>query len=84
MDAGLQIVLSGALTFGVPMLIGLRELLLLKPNRGGGGGEHVPEIIPPPPSPRADQPTRPLPACLIPNLPPRLPATGPARELEPV
>jgi hypothetical protein len=84
MDAGLQIVLSGALTFGVPILIGFRELYMLKPSGGGWSGEHVPETVPPPPSPSADQPTRPLPACLIPSLPPRLPEARPVRELEPV
>jgi hypothetical protein len=84
MDAGLWVVLSGSLTFGVPLVIGVRELLLLKPDRGGRGGEHVPQIVPPAPVPGADQPSRPLPACLIPNLPPRLSQTRPVRELEPV
>ncbi len=84
MDAGLQIVLSGTLTFGVPILIGLRELYMLKPGNGGGRGEYVPDIVPPPPTPSADQPSRPLPACLIPSLPPRMPESRPVRELEPV
>jgi len=84
MDAGLWVVLSGSLTFGVPLLIGVRELIMLKPGNDGPGGEHVPHIVPPPPSPNADQPMRPLPACLVPNLPPRLPQARPVRQLEPV
>ncbi len=83
MDAGLQIVLSGALTFGVPILIGVRELIILRPSRGGWSGDHVPDIAPVPPPPGTGAPSRPLPACLIPSLPPRPSAAKPERVLEP-
>jgi hypothetical protein len=86
MEGSLFVLLSGALTFGVPLLIGAHELLTTKPGGGGGGGRHdpVPEIVPPAPTPSLGDapPPRKLPDCLIPNLPP-LPATTRARELEP-
>jgi hypothetical protein len=84
MDAGLWVILSGSLTFGVPIVFGVRELLLLKPGRGGWSGDHQPDITPVPPTPGTDAPTKPLPACLIPSLPPRLPDAKPVRQLEPV
>ncbi len=63
-----QIVLSGCLTFGVPMLVALRELFTL--GRGGGTWRPDPK---PAPTPRPTMPptdaspyAKPLPACLIP------------------
>jgi hypothetical protein len=62
-----QVLLSGALTFGVPMLLAFRELRALRrPRRGSGwGGE--PALPPPPPPSPTEQgpPARPLPECLI-------------------
>ena len=88
LEGSLFVLLSGTLTFGVPLLIGVHELLTLKPGGGGGGGrDPAPDIVPPPPGPTLGlaPPPKPLPACLIPNLPP-LPAFARAttRELEPV
>jgi hypothetical protein len=77
MNASTFVLLSGALTYGVPLMLGVRELLILK--RGGDdrdGGEPR-QAAPRPPIPGT--PASPLPACLIPNLP----AKTPARELEP-
>jgi hypothetical protein len=75
MSPGLQIVLSGTLTFGVPLAVAVHELVTTK--RGGGWR---PERLPEP------QPRKPLPPCLIP--PPRThtpsPETSRPRELEPV
>jgi hypothetical protein len=74
MDPDTQILLSFALTFGVPIALGLRELWVLR--RGGGGGwgwrrERRP-TRPRPPSPSDGHPS-PLPDCLIPRpLPPEL------------
>ena len=73
MDADTHILLSGALTFGVPLLFAVRELVVLR--RGGGGswrGDPAPEPPPPPPS----RGTGPLPDCLIPRPLPR-PAARP-------
>jgi hypothetical protein len=74
-----QILLSGALTFGVPLAFAVRELVLLRRDRGAGGGAG-PAKAPaaPPPAPR---PAASLPDCLIPRPAPR-PAER-ARELEP-
>jgi hypothetical protein len=70
MTQAAQILLSGALTFGVPLVLAVRDLMALRRDRGGGNWPSPPET--PPPSPNAGSPTmRPtlnkeLPACLIP------------------
>ena len=74
MTQAAQILLSGALTFGVPIVLAVRDLMALRRGRGGGNWPSPPEA--PPPSPNAGSPTmrpvlRPtlhkeLPACLIP------------------
>jgi hypothetical protein len=78
-----QIVLSGCLTFGVPILFALRELLTL---RRGSGGSWRPDPHPAP-APRPTMPptgaspyAKPLPACLIPV---RQPEPQNTRVLEP-
>ncbi len=55
MRPDLQIILSGCLTFGVPLIIALRELVLLRRNNRGGWQPDPPK----PPQPK------PLPTCLI-------------------
>ncbi len=73
----LQVVLSGFLSFGIPLLIALYELRSLRRYRPGGGGWQRPA---PDPRPHPIQGgTRPLPACLVPNEQWRAPAR--AREL---
>ena len=73
MAPGIQIVLSGALTFGIPLLFAMRELRALRrPWNGPGGHTRQPDPDPPPRRP-GDQPAlKPLPACLIPNPQPSL------------
>lgn len=62
-----QVLLSGALTFGVPMVLAFRELRVLRrQGRNGGWGGEPAAPPPPPPSPvEQGPPTRPLPECLI-------------------
>ena len=67
MAPSVQALLSGALTFGVPLMLAVRELVVLRrADRGPGGGferPREPVPIPPPPGREPDLP--PLPACLI-------------------
>jgi hypothetical protein len=83
MAPGLQIVLSGALTFGVPLLFAVRELRALRrPWRGPDDRDRAPDPVPPP-DPPGDQPAlKPLPACLIPTPRPT-PTTARPRVREP-
>ena len=55
------VILSGVLTFGAPLLLAIRELVLLRrPPRGAGwSGPRSSPPEPPPP--------KPLPDCLIPR-----------------
>lgn len=79
MDGAAYVMLSGALTFGVPLALAVRELLELRRRDGGGWEGDGPQAPPPaPPPPRGEKP---LPECLIPKLPAR-PAR--MRELEEV
>lgn len=62
------VLLSGTLTFGVPLAVAIRELLTIPPSDRGGDE--------PPPEPRFRDPPRPLPDCL---LPPPMPIRAPVR-----
>ena len=53
-----QVVLSGCLTFGVPLLFAAREVMVLR--RQGRGDDRPNE----PPEPQPQQP-KPLPPCLL-------------------
>jgi hypothetical protein len=70
MTQAAQILLSGALTFGVPLVLAVRDLMTLR--RGRGGDNRPPQAETPPPPPHTGSPTlrpeprRELPACLIP------------------
>ena len=77
MDGTTFVVLSGALTFGVPLVLAMRELFELKRRDGGGWEGDGPLPSAPQPPPGSGQ--KPLPECLIPRLPAR-----PVRELEKV
>ena len=71
MNADVQALLSGAVTFGVPLMIAVRELIVLRRDRGPGGdwGNPAPPTPPPPDcEPSLPPALRPLPDCLIPNL----------------
>ncbi len=78
------VLLSGALTFGVPLWLAMRELKTLGPSGGGGRGpdEHDPEPVPPAPDkPVVETAQKPLPDCLIPKPMVHIPAPA-ERELE--
>jgi hypothetical protein len=66
MTQAAQILLSGALTFGVPLVLAVRDLMSLR--RGNGGGSWPPKPEAPPPQPNSGSPPvrKELPACLIP------------------
>ncbi len=72
MSPELQVILSGTLTFGVPLVVAVREVIVTK--RGGGWR---PERLPEP------RPVKPLPPCLLPPPPrPRAPdADAPRRRV---
>ena len=59
----IQIVLSGSLTFGVPLALAVRELFVLR--RGGNSGWSPPREEEPERGPLSPQ-TRALPSCLVP------------------
>ena len=91
MESSTQVILSGVLTFGVPLAFACRELLAARrPPRGswGGDGPPPPAPVPPPPdfSPEAFKPMKPLPDCLIPKpmALPRADSPQRTRVLEPV
>jgi hypothetical protein len=68
----MYIVLSGVVTFGVPLALAVRELVLLRRGGGGGGGgswtRDGARETPPAPRPAGNKP---LPDCLIPKVQPR-------------
>ncbi len=63
MTPGVQVVLSGTLTFGVPVLWAVRELIMLRRPRNDP--RDGPDRPPSPPRLAPDAPA--LPACLIPR-----------------
>ena len=70
MDSETFMMLSGALSFGAPLALAVRELLVLRRDGGGGGSwkrDPAPDT-PPPPAPAGNKP---LPDCLIPKPAPR-------------
>lgn len=78
------VLLSGALTFGVPLYLAMRELKTLGPSGGGGRGPDVrePEPLPPSPEqPKVETVRKPLPDCLIPKPMVQIPVPA-ERELE--
>ena len=79
LSPAVQVVLSGCLSFGIPLLIAIYELRNLRRYRGGGGGWRRPAPNPPPRP--MDNGTRPLPACLVPTPQWRAPSPSRIREL---
>lgn len=72
MESSTQVILSGILTFGIPLAFACRELITVRrPPRGSwdGDGPHTPTPVPPPPdtTPQDCAPMKPLPDCLIPK-----------------
>ena len=84
MTQAAQILLSGALTFGVPLVLAVRDLMALR--RGRDGGSWPPQAETPPPGPQSGSPAqRPnlhkeLPACLIPVRSPHMDQRARVRE----
>ena len=83
MNPGTQIILSGTLTFGVPLALAVRDLITLRRPPGGSWRPEPPEPVAPRPTGGGDS-TRPaLPECLI--IAARgMPQQTPSRHLEPV
>lgn len=87
MEASTQVILSGLLTFGVPLAFAVRELIVVRrrpPGSWGGDGPPTPTPVPPRPdsTPERTGPAKPLPECLIPK--PFADAPVRTRVLEPV
>ncbi len=80
-DGDTYMILSSALTFGVPILLGLRELALLRRETGRRGDDPGSTEPTPQPSPDADQ-LPPLPASLVDAV--RRPQAPQVRALETV
>ncbi len=59
----LFVVLSGCLTFCVPLILAVRELIILRKDKNGGGDWR--------PRPVPDAAPKPLPPCLMVPLGPR-------------
>ena len=87
MNSNTFMLLSGALSFGAPLLLAVRELVVLRRDQGGSGGSGAWRRGD---APRPKRPTggplehqRPLPPCLI-EAARGLPLASPekARELE--
>ena len=78
------VLLSGALTFGVPLVLAMRELKGLRPSGGNGRGPDADDPQPVPQGPNKPvvlTEQKPLPDCLIPK--PVIHVPEPAeRELE--
>ena len=70
----LFVLLSGCLTFGVPLILAIRELAVLRRGRNSGGGWR------PPPAPEPGP--KPLPPCLLVAFQPRPPVSEKPRVLE--
>lgn len=69
MTPATQALLSGAITFGIPLALAIRELLLLSRSGEHGPDPEPPRTLRPAPAPDDDAALPPLPACLIPSLP---------------
>ncbi len=65
MTPGTQIILSGTLTFGVPLALAVRDLIALRRPSGGSWRPEPPEPIAPPPSGGGGSARPALPQCLI-------------------
>ena len=84
-SSGLYVTCSIAITWGVPALIGVRDLMTMRPSKPGRpDGDVEPTLLPSvPPMGLPPETLKPLPECLIPQLPPAPPTRVRERELEP-
>ncbi len=62
MRPDIHILLSGCLTFGLPLLFAIRELLILRRDDNGDGPQRRPD---------PEVPPKPLPPCLLVAFQPR-------------
>ena len=85
MSPATQVILSGLLTFGIPILFAIRELIALRRWKGepGAGPDGSAEPKPPPLAPSGGLTVKPLPACLVPVRRPDLAPERRTRVLEP-
>ena len=83
MNPGTQIILSGTLTFGVPLALAVRDLIALRRPFGGTWRPEPPEPVAPLPSGGGGCARPALPACLI-EAARGNPLPSHAREFEPV
>jgi hypothetical protein len=67
MDTETFMLLNGVLTFGAPLALAVRELVLLRRPGDGGSLKGGPQPDLPPPPPPAPAGNKPLPDCLIPK-----------------
>ena len=67
MSPDVHILLSGALSFGVPLLLAVRELVVLgrESRAGSAKGGDAREQVPAPPPPAGEPSLPPLPPCLV-------------------
>lgn len=65
MSPGTQIILSGTLTFGVPLALAVRDLIALRRPPSGSWRPEPPEPTAPPPGGGGGQARPALPACLL-------------------
>ncbi len=65
MNPGTQIILSGTLTFGVPLALAVRDLIVLRRPSGGQWRPEPPEPVAPPPSGGGGSARPALPECLL-------------------
>ena len=65
MSPAMQVALSGGLSFGIPLVLAVREVIAMRRRPRGSGGGPGPQPTPPPrPISGGD---RSLPVCLIPT-----------------
>ncbi len=65
MNPGTQIILSGTLTFGVPLVLAVRDLITMRRSNDGGWRPEPPDPVAPPPVTGSGPAIPSLPACLL-------------------
>ncbi len=81
MNPGTQIILSGTLTFGVPLVLAVRDLIYLRRPSGGSWRPEPPEPVAPRPAGGGGHSRPVLPECLL--IAARgQPQTAPSKQLE--
>ncbi len=65
MNPGTQIILSGTLTFGVPLMLAVRDLIAMRRSSDGYWRPEPPDPVSPPPVTGSGPAVPALPACLL-------------------